>query len=190
LKSISIILKDLAHRKDKKITFDDVMREGASREHGLGLLIFALPETLPIPVPSLSTVLAIPLILISGHLILFGEGGGIPKKIRNQSIPPSIVKKMEKYVAPVFRKLERASHPRWEILAGRERLLGAACLFLSIVLLLPIPFGNLVPALCLAAISFGMIQRDGAVVALGLFGALACLVATVYAVRMAGNFFG
>jgi hypothetical protein len=190
LKSISAILKELAHREDEKITMGDVMRQGGSRAHGLGLLMFALPETIPIPVPSLSMLLAIPLVLISGHLILFGEGKGIPKQIRDRSIPASAIKKLDTYIAPVFRTLERVSHPRWEVLAERERLLGVACLILSIILLLPIPFGNLLPALCLTGIAFGMIQRDGVVVALGLLGAIACLVATVYAASMAGNVFG
>jgi hypothetical protein len=189
LKSISAILQELAHRKDEKITLGDVMRQGGSRAHGLGLLLFALPETLPIPLPSMSTILAIPLIVISGHLILFGESRGIPRKIRDRSVSTSLVQKLEKYVAPVFSKLERLSHPRWEALAERERLVGVACLILSVILALPIPFGNLVPALCLAILAFGMIQRDGVVVALGLLGTLACLVATLYAVSvMAGIF--
>jgi hypothetical protein len=189
LKSISAILEELAHRKDETTTVGDVMRKGGSRGHGLGLLMFALPETIPIPVPSLSTFLAVPLVLISGHLILFGEGRGIPKRIRERSLPASAIKKLETYVTPIFRTVERVSHPRWEALAERERLLGIACLVLSIILLLPIPFGNLPPALCLAAIAFGMIQRDGIVVALGLLGAFACLVATIYVVSMAGNLF-
>jgi hypothetical protein len=188
LQSISAILKELA-RSDENATVGDVMRKGGSRGHGLGLLLFALPETIPIPVPSISTFLAIPLILISGHLILFGEGKGIPKKISERSIPASVIKKLETYVAPIFRTVERVSHPRLEVLAERERLLGVACLVLSIILLLPIPFGNLPPALCLAAIAFGMIQRDGIIVALGLLGAFACLVATLYVVSMAGNLF-
>ena len=189
MKRISAILKALAHRKGEKVALGDVIRQGGSRAHGLGLLLFALPETLPIPVPSISTVLAIPLILISGHLILFGEGQGIPKKIRDRSISTSLVEKLEKYVGPVFKMLERVSHPRWEALAERERLLGVACLILSVILLLPIPFGNLLPALCLAAIAFGMIQRDGVVVALGLLGGLACMGAAVYAANMATSIF-
>ena len=182
-------MEELARRKDDTTTVGDVMRKGGSRGHGLGMLMFALPETIPIPVPSLSTLLAIPLILISGHLILFGEGKGIPKAVRERSIPASAIEKLQTYVAPAFRTVERVSHPRWEVLAERVRLLGLACLVLSIILLLPIPFGNLPPALCLAAIAFGMIQRDGIVVALGLFGAFACLAATIYVVSMAGNLF-
>ena len=140
--------------------------------------------------PSLSTILAIPLVLISGHLILFGEGRGIPQKIRKWCIPASIVEKLAKYVAPVFQKIEYFSHHRWEALASCERLLGVVCLILSIILLLPIPFGNLPPAVCVAAIAFGMMQRDGLVVALGILGAFACCAALVYVVTITGGLFG
>jgi hypothetical protein len=167
----------------------EVMRRGGSRAHGLGLLLFALPETLPIPIPSLSLILAIPLVGISAHLTLFGEGRGVPKQIRDRSIPISLVKTVSKYLAPIFKTIERLSHPRFEALAELERLLGVACLLLSIILLLPIPFGNLLPAACLAAIAFGMIQRDGVVVALGLLGAIACVAAIFYAASMAGGIF-
>jgi hypothetical protein len=189
LKRISAILEELAHRKDERTTVARVMKKGGSRGHGLGLLMFALPEAIPIPIPSLSTVLAIPLILISGHLVLFGEGKGISRKIGDWTIPEPAIKKLETYVAPVFRTIERVSHPRWEALAERERFLGHACFVLSIILILPIPFGNLLPALCLAAIAFGMIQHDGVVVALGLLGTVASVIATVYVVSMAGDIF-
>lgn len=189
MKHTSAILKALS-KKDGAVSLGDAMKQGGSRAHGLGLLLFAVPETIPLPVPSLSTVLAIPLVLISGHLILFGEGGGIPKKIRAWSIPASIADKLAKYVAPVFEKLEHVSHHRWEALAGAERLLGVVCLILSVILILPIPFGNLAPAVCLAAIAFGMLQRDGVVVALGLAGALVCCVAVFYVATMAGSLLG
>lgn len=189
MKHTSAILKELAGHDGERIPMGEVMRRGGSRAHGLGLLLFALPETLPLPIPSISLILAIPLVVISAHLVLFGEGQGIPKQIRDRSIPVSLVKKVSKYLGPVFRTIERLSHPRFEALADRERLLGVACLLLAIILLLPIPFGNLLPAVCLAAIAFGMIQRDGVIVALGLVGAIACLALVFYAASMAGGIF-
>jgi hypothetical protein len=151
--------------------------------------MIALPETLPIPVPSASIVLAVPLVLISAHLLVFGEGRGIPKRLRKQSISTSAVQKVAKYVAPVFKTLEHISRPRLETLARQEHLLGAACLLLSVILLLPIPFGNLAPAVCLVAIAFGMLQRDGVVVMLGLAGAAACTAALIYFFSLAGSLF-
>jgi hypothetical protein len=189
LKRTSAILKALSERDDDRILLGDIARQSGSRAHGFGLLLFALPETLPLPLPSLSIVLAVPLILISGHLTLFGEGSRIPKQVRDRSLPASVVKKTATYIAPVFEALERFACPRFEALAARERLLGAVCLLLSVILLLPIPFGNLVPAACLAGIAFGMLQRDGAVVAVGLLGTLACFLVLIYLASMAGSLF-
>lgn len=91
MKSTSAILKELTQHEDKHIPLAEVMKRGGSRAHGLGLLLFALPETLPIPIPSVSLALGIPLVVISGHLILFGEGKGIPRAIRDRSIPASLL---------------------------------------------------------------------------------------------------
>jgi hypothetical protein len=44
-------------------------------------------------------------------------------------------------------------------------VIGAVCLVLAVVIALPIPFGNMLPALCILGIAVGMLQRDGALVA-------------------------
>ena len=54
-----------------------------------------------------------------------------------------------------------------------DRMLGLICLYLAVLLLLPIPLMNTTPALCLAAIALGMIQRDGLFVAAGIGGTIA-----------------
>jgi hypothetical protein len=45
------------------------------------------------------------------------------------------------------------------------------------LLLLPLPLFNTPPALCLALLAWGMVQRDGAAVAAGLAGTLAVTAA-------------
>ena len=60
--------------------------------------------------------------------------------------------------------------------------MGAVCLLLSLILVLPIPFGNMLPSLAICIIALGMLERDGAwilgglvsaVVAAGVVGGLA-----------------
>jgi hypothetical protein len=51
-----------------------------------------------------------------------------------------------------------------------ERLAGVFSLFLSVILLLPIPLFNTPPALCLCAIALGLIQRDGLLIGVGMGG--------------------
>jgi hypothetical protein len=139
-----------------------------------------------LPIPSLSTILAIPLILISAHLAVFGEASRIPRRARQQEISTEALLRIARFVVPVLRWIEHVSHPRLEALARRERLLGIVCLILSVVLVLPIPFWNLPPALSLVAIAFGMLQRDGLIVVLGMVGA----VVSVASLYLAADFIG
>ncbi len=179
MKTASAILSALAEKDGEKVTMEDVLAEAGSRAHGFGLLLFALPEALPLPVAGVSAILAIPLLLLSAHLVIFGTGAGIPQRVRGYGIRTSLVGRVTKAAAPVLKKLERLSKPRMEFLADSGRLIGLVCLFLSVVIALPIPFGNLVPAVCLGLIAFGMVERDGLIVAVGL-GASALLVVGLY----------
>ncbi|MGH6923901.1 MAG: exopolysaccharide biosynthesis protein, partial [Propylenella sp.] len=44
------------------------------------------------------------------------------------------------------------------------------CLYLAILLLLPLPLLNFAPAVCLVAIALAMVQRDGILMLVGLAG--------------------
>lgn len=183
----SEVLDALAARTDPRIPFSAIVAAAGSRVHGLALLVFVLPEVPPIPLPSASTVLAIPLIVISAHLALFGEGSLLPARLQAASMPHSVFVAAARYLAPVFRWIERASRPRWLWLARRERLLGLVCLYLSIVLILPIPLLNAPPAACLAAVALGMIQRDGVFIAAGIVGGLIVTGVLIGVIDAAGS---
>jgi len=60
-----------------------------------------------------------------------------------------------------------------------DRLIGLVCTTLGLVLILPIPFGNLLPAASIAALALGLTQRDGAVVLLGYGIAGASLIVLI-----------
>jgi hypothetical protein len=168
----SEILDALAAQPGDRIPLSTIAEVAGSRVHGLALLVFVLPEVPPLPLPSASTVLGIPLILISAHLALFGEGSLLPPRLAAASMPHAVFAAAARYLAPVFRWIERASRPRWLWLARRERLVGVICLYLSLILILPIPLLNAPPAACLAAVALGMIQRDGVFIAGGIVGAV------------------
>ena len=143
----------------------------------------------PLPLPSASTVLGVPLILISIHLALFGEGALLPPRLASASIPRSVFVAAARYLAPAFRWLEGISRPRWLWLARRERLVGIICLYLAIILILPIPLLNSPPAACLAAVALGMIQRDGVFIVGGILGGLIVTGVLIGVIDAAGSFF-
>jgi hypothetical protein len=84
---------------------------------------------------------------------------------------------MKRYVNPYLARAERITQTRWSALARRQRLVGLVCLALSLVLVLPIPFMNTPPSLCLVLLAWGIVQRDGAFVLAGLAATLALGVA-------------
>jgi hypothetical protein len=170
--SASEILHGLAARPEAHIPFGEVVKAAGSRVHGIALFLFVLPETLPLPLPSASGILGIPLILISAHLAVFGEAANLPQRVLDLKIPRSVFVAIAKYVGPILQWLERLSRPRWDMFVREERPMGILCLYLSIVLFLPLPLFNAAPALCLAAVALGIIHRDGVLIAIGAAGAV------------------
>jgi hypothetical protein len=71
--------------------------------------------------------------------------------------------------------MELVTRPRLEILFGPagERLIGVTCTLLALVLVLPIPLGNLAPGATVAVLSLALLQRDGLLALLGYLMAAA-----------------
>lgn len=181
------MLKSLASGEGETVSFLDMMNAAGARVHGLALLLLVLPETVPLPLPSASLVLAIPLFLISLHLAIFGEGSRWPARLNTVQIKRSAVAATARYVSPVLEWFERMSRNRWRIVARHDRVIGIVCAYLSLILLLPIPFLNTPPAISMALIALGLIQRDGLLVMLGFVGTAATTIALIWIVVLAGG---
>lgn len=178
VRPLSQVLLGLAD--DGGLSLGELSRAFGSRAHGSALLLLGLPEALPLPVPSVSAVLGIPLVVISAHLALYGEESRLPRRLRDWRLQPTVTRALGRHLAPWLLRAERLSRPRWQWLAGREHLLGWVCLYLSVLLLLPLPLFNAPPALCLVLLAWGMVSRDGVFVAAGLAGAVAVTAALAY----------
>jgi hypothetical protein len=176
----SEILRTLAERPDRYVSVGEIVEAAGPGVHGLAILLFALPETIAPPLPGASTIMGAPLILLSAHLMAFGEQSVLPRWIQARKIPRLLLSVFARYGRPILRWLESLSRPRWTWLARAKRINGLVCLVLSVILFLPIPFLNAVPAISLSLIAFGMIQRDGVVTALGF------LVAVITGAILAG----
>ena len=169
-RSLAEVLGDLP--RGRSVTLAETLEAAGPRAHGSALLLLVLPEALPLPVPSLSAVLGLPLLLITLHLAAYGGEARLPRRLGDLALPGAVVGALRDRVAPLLARAEHVSRPRWQGIAAPERVLALVCLYLAAVLLLPLPFFNTPPALCLALIAWGMLRRDGLAVALGLAGTL------------------
>lgn len=181
---LSSVLRSLAAHEEATISFGAVVDALGARAHGVTLLILVLPETIPLPIPSAGVVLGVPLILVAAHLALFGEHAGIPERVRAINMPVSALRAVVRYLGPVLDFLESLARPRWLVLARSERIAGAVCLCLAVLLFLPIPFFNFPIALCIAMIAFGVVVRDGIVVAAGYTATGLLAVAMVFVAQL------
>lgn len=186
--SLSQLFQDLP--AGRPLTLGEILAAFGSRAHGCALLLLAIPEALPLPIPSMSGILGVPLVAVSAHLALFGETSALPQIVRGRQLPPRLVDVLRFRIAPIFQRAERLSRPRWPEIADWVRFLGLICLYLSLLLLLPLPFFNAPPALCLVLLAWGMVQRDGVFIVGGLAGTFAVTLTVAWFAEWLRSLFG
>jgi hypothetical protein len=93
----------------------------------------------------------------------------MPKVICDRAIPRDAFSTLTSKLTPLLQRSERYLKPRLTGLLSpvSERIIGAVCLLLAVILFLPIPFGNIPPALAISAFALGILERDGLAVLVG-----------------------
>lgn len=185
----STILRSLAASAEASVSVGEIMQAMRTRAHGIALVLLALPDAIPLPIPSLSTVLGVPLVLVAAHLVVFGQDSGLPARVLAAKIPTSVLRPVARVGAPLLQSLELLTRPRWHGVLRHERGIGLVCLYLAVLLLLPIPFVNFPPAACLVAVALGMVQRDGVLVVIGLAATAAITLSLGLLVEWLGSLF-
>jgi hypothetical protein len=140
---MSATLRRLAHQIEDRIRLSEFIGHLGDRIFAAILLVFAIPNLIPLP-PGSSTVLGIPLILAAPQLAMGRSSLWLPQVVGNRTLLRSDLERLVYHGVPALRRLERLLVPRLGPLLN-ERLIGAACLLLAVILILPIPFGNMLP---------------------------------------------
>jgi hypothetical protein len=114
---------------------------------------------------------------ISGQFFLGFSKPWLPKWIRNRSLKKNDFEKVTNQIIRILHKSEHIIHPRWHFFTSPifQRFLGLLLFILAVIIALPIPFGNLPPAIAIVIISLGMIEQDGLVICIGSLGGSAIL---------------
>lgn len=109
--------------------------------------------------------------------MMLGRVPWLPRFIGQRSVARDRFALLVDTAAPWLARAERLLRPRWSWLVNHraERVIGAFCLLLAAVLALPIPFGNMLPALAICLIALGVLERDGLWVLIGTVTGLVSL---------------
>ncbi len=150
---------------ERPITVREVLMILGGRGYSLLLIMLALPFATPVPLPGVSTPFGLAIALIALRLLL-GQRPWLPKRIQRRTLPADFFDKVLKLSGAVIRFFEKFLRPRLPGLTayGWLRQVHALPLLLAAIVLmlpLPIPFSNTIPALVIVLMAGGLLERDG-----------------------------
>lgn len=171
--SLAANLRPLLRSRAAHLTVGEMV-DKIEGDGGLGpvLFVLTLPVLLPLP-PGMSMVLALPLLMVAPQILLGRKRIWLPPMLKRRTVDRRELAKLLRRLMPMIKRAETVVRPRLSFLTGRvgAGMIGLACTLIALVLVLPIPFANLAPALAMAVFAIGLTRRDGLVV-LGGYGLL------------------
>ena len=184
----SELLNDfVAQESEPRVSLGALRDALGDRGFGVLLFVFALPNLVPVNIPLLSAVLGLPLVLLAAQLSYGRHKPWFPDWLTDQTFPRQGFDAVVARTLPALERAERLLRPRLTVLLSwtGERLIGIAILVLALVLTLPIPFANWLPACAIAIIGLAIVEKDGAAVLVGLaVGAASLAVAATVVIGL------
>lgn len=162
---------------DPRITMGELMQAFGMRSYGLLMVLFALPNLLPVYIPGLSPIFGFPLGIICLQLALGYPSPRLPGFLTRRSMRRSDLEMIALKAQTWLRRIERFVKPRPSFLTtrGAERAIGAYGALLSLIIVVPLPLTNGPPSLACAIMAIGMMEEDSLTILVGiivgLFGA-------------------
>ena len=170
---------------------EDLLRQAPPDQFTLGWVLFTLHQR------SFGVV-----ILFLGVLATAPVGSSVPgimltawqsifaRFITNRWLPTQYLFRLGHRAIPVLRYLERVVHPRWpRAFDVARRFVGIVVLLLTAALLLtPIPFSNIPPAVLIILIALAYIEEDGLLLCLAFLAAF--ILIGIESVAVWGTIFG
>ena len=159
-----------ARVKGKPITLAELKHALQSGGSAMLLILLALPFCF-VAMPGLSMPFGIAISLI-GACLAIGREPWLPRFIMNRRLSTARSDQLLIGAIKIARRLEKFVRPRLRFLhagAGMSRLIGFGIVIAGVGLMLPlpIPFSNSIPAWAVVLLAVGMMEKDGLCVLLG-----------------------
>lgn len=164
---LSDIVRSISAGED--ITVGKLADSLGERAFGALMFIFAVPNIIPTP-PGTSAILGLPLVFLTWQVLVGRQSLWLPAVVRQRRISRDMLQTFVSKMTPVMIRLERVLKPRLGFFVNSnlaERVLGLVAFPLSLILFLPIPLNNMLPAAAIACMALGLAERDGLAVAFG-----------------------
>ena len=184
---LSELLERLARDAGERVSMREIANALDDRSFGAFLLVFAVPNLIPLP-PGATMVLGLPMVFVAWQMVMGYQKVWLPRALADYSVDRATFQRMVTRVSPWLRSAENWVRPRNWPLGGalRERLFGIFALILSVTCVLPIPFGNWLPAFAVAILGVAHTERDGNCLALGVLAGVVSVAVAGFVVTATG----
>jgi hypothetical protein len=159
---LSEVFADLAAQDRARVSIGDVVQALGDRSFAPVMILLAVPNAIPF-IPGSSTVLGLLLAVVAIQLVLGMRRVRLPARLNRWSFDREGFARLVAKVTPWLTRFERMARPRFwpESYRLAERLAGIVAIALSLMIMLPIPFANGVPAIAICLLALGISERDG-----------------------------
>lgn len=144
----------------------------ALHQRGFGLLniLFAVPLSIPVPLPpGLASIISFPLLIFAVQMLFGMDSPWIPKWLGHKTIDRKTLAHFIEKSSPYLWKVEKLMRPRYYFGVGiGERIVGLFSLLFGISILFPFPLSNNIPAIGIVIMSLGLLSKDGIIIAVGM----------------------
>ena len=148
----------------RPVKVGEILQATKGRGFHLLLVCIALPFVTPIPLPGFSIPFGVAVALIGARLAM-GRKPWLPQRILDYQLPPQFLAKLLSSASRVVRWIEYLLRPRLifmqeGVIFRRVAGLLIAISGLYLIIPLPIPFSNSLPACTVLLLSAGALERD------------------------------
>lgn len=174
---LSEVLRDLEAGLGPRIALGDLVAGLRDRSFAPLMVLFAVPNVF-LYLPGSSVITGLPLMIIALQLVSGRSSVWLPGALSARSVDRASFSRIVRHALPWVARIERLARPRlWPGATGTiDRIIGMACFVLALLLFLPIPFANGVPALAIIALGLALSERDGLWLMIGLLGSVAAVL--------------
>ena len=172
--SPSAVLQDLHDTApENQATVGWVLHRLEAQSFGLILVLLAIVAM----VPGVCSLAGLLLAVCAAQMMIGRSMPLFPRWITEHALPSRQLDAVVPRLVAMLQIAEKAVHPRWgkpPEMTGRVD--GFIVLLLAILLLLiPVPFSNVVPAVTIGVIALAYLEEDGLLLCLGLLAGLALI---------------
>ncbi len=161
----------LAKERDRPLTLGDILIETSERSFSLVIILLIFPFLLPM-IPGVSVVFGSACLFLSLQMAKGQDVPWLPDRIARFQLSKAFVDKLLVGLGKGAKVFEWLTKPRWSKLVRGHvvwQINGLCIAWLTLLLMLPVPFTNPIPAIGILLLAISTIEMDGLLMLMGYF---------------------